>query len=179
MRRPYIPPLCLLISVMIDISVIPTLGIANIETFMPPLFAAAVIALALLLGRTQGMLWGLLAGLLTDILVSDRVGFYSMVLVAIGYLAGFAGRNYDRYMSDKTTRFYRYYFMLRILAPFGCYLVYEFAKVAYLYLAGGRIYWALFGPVAIRAAACVMITQGYYLLCNRLMQPHWARYARR
>jgi rod shape-determining protein MreD len=47
-------------------------------------------------GRMTGMMIGFFSGLLIDILFGNVIGLYAMLLLLIGYIAGFANKIYSR-----------------------------------------------------------------------------------
>lgn len=164
MRR-YLPAILLVLTVMIDISVIPMIGSQILSEYGPLLTLCTVVSFGLLLGRTRGMLYGLIGGLLLDILVGYQFGLMSAVCIASGYLAGLAGRKYQRYV------------ITPVAAPALCYLLFELVMIVYLYLAGGSLTLTVLRNALIRVAVDVIVTQGMYLLYNRLLKPSWSRYA--
>ncbi len=164
MRR-YLPGILLVLTVMIDISVLPMIGPRVLTDYAPLLTLCTVATFALLLGRTRGMLYGLIGGLLLDILVGYQFGLMSAVCIAAGYLCGLAGRKYQRYV------------ITPVAAPALCYLLYELAMIFYSYLAGSDPTWIMLRDALIRTALRVLITQGMYLLYSRLLKPSWSRYA--
>lgn len=63
---------------------------------MPNLLLILVVSNAYMRGRMTGMLVGFFSGLLIDILFGNVIGLYAMLLLLIGYIAGFANRIYSR-----------------------------------------------------------------------------------
>ena len=179
MFRRYLPLILLILAVMIDTAVIPVLGIANLDKYMPPLLISSVIALGLLLGRTRGILWGLVGGLVMDVLASNRFGLFSIVCLVGGYLAGIAGRRYERYMADMSRGRYRHYVLTQVIAPVGCYAIYELVMLVYLYLGGSRLQIEMLRSMLIRTAISAALVQIFYPLYDRLLRPEWSRYASR
>lgn len=164
MLRRYLPAALLVLATMIDVSVIPMTGSRVLTEYAPMLTLCTVVTFGLLLGRTRGMLYGLIGGLLLDILVGYQFGLMSAICIASGYLSGLA-RKYQRYV------------IMPVVTPAVCYLVFEFAMIIYLYLAGSGLTWAVLRGGLIRVALGVLITQGMYLLYNRILKPSWSRYA--
>ncbi len=167
MLRRYLPTALLVLAVMVDVSVIPMTGSAWATEYAPLLTLCTVVTFGLLLGRTRGMLYGLIGGLLLDILVGYQFGLMSAVCILTGYLSGFAGRRYQRYV------------ITPVAAPAVCYLLYELVMMVYLYMAGGSLSWPVLRGALIRVVLEVLITQGLYLLYNRILKPSWSRYAGR
>lgn len=63
---------------------------------MPNLLIILVVSNAYMRGKMTGMSVGFFSGLLLDILFGNVIGLYAMLLLIIGYIAGFANRIYSR-----------------------------------------------------------------------------------
>lgn len=68
----------------------------SLARVMPNLMIILVVSNAYMRGRTTGMLVGFFSGLLIDILFGNVIGLYTMLLLLIGYVAGFANKIYSR-----------------------------------------------------------------------------------
>lgn len=68
----------------------------SLARVMPNLLLILVVSNAYIRGRTTGMVVGFFSGLLIDILFGNVIGLYAMLLMLIGYVAGFANRIYSR-----------------------------------------------------------------------------------
>jgi rod shape-determining protein MreD len=63
---------------------------------MPNLLLILVVSNAYMRGRMTGMVVGFFSGLLIDILFGSVIGLYAMLLLLIGYIAGFTNKIYSR-----------------------------------------------------------------------------------
>lgn len=157
------PFLLLLLSVLLDISVLPLV----IPRFALMVSLMTVVTLGLLLGRTRGALYGLIGGLLMDVLVGSQFGLTTLVYVACGYISGIAGRKYQRYL------------LTTLIAPLICYLLYELVMVGYVYMVNAQVEMLIVRDALILVLVQVALTQLLYLLYNRILKPSWSRYAGR
>ena len=63
---------------------------------MPNLMLILVVSHAYMRGRMTGMVLGFFSGLLIDVLFGNVIGLYAMIMLLIGYVAGFANKIYSR-----------------------------------------------------------------------------------
>lgn len=63
---------------------------------MPNLLLILIVSTAYMRGRTTGMVLGFFCGLLLDIEYGSLIGLYALLMMIIGYVAGFANRIYSR-----------------------------------------------------------------------------------
>lgn len=102
-----------------------TLDFGNIS---PNLCLILVVSLGLMRGKKAGLLSGFFAGLLMDIFMGTVVGFYSLVLMYIGYFAG---------------SFHRVFYPDDVKLPMGMIalsdLVYGFICYCFLFLLKGKL----------------------------------------
>ncbi|MDD4111848.1 MAG: rod shape-determining protein MreD [Herbinix sp.] len=68
----------------------------SLARVMPNLLIILVVSNAYMRGKMTGMSVGFFSGLLLDILFGNVIGLYAMLLLIIGYIAGFANRIYSR-----------------------------------------------------------------------------------
>lgn len=165
--RRYVPLILVALSMLIDTSVIPMTGVPQLMEYLPMLTLMTVIALALQLGRTRGMLWGLASGLLMDIGVGYWFGLYSLVFVGIGYLAGLIGRKRQRHLMTTV-----------VVAALGL-MVHELVMILVFYLTSARMPVEMLRPALIRVASGTVLTQPLYLAYGKWTQAKWSKYAGR
>lgn len=164
MFRRFLPLILTVLSVLIDISVLPQIltGWVNII-----LTVCTVVTLGLLLGRTQGTLYGLIGGLLLDILAAYPSGVWLGICLACGYLAGIAGRKFQRNP------------IITVITPLLLVALQEVFMAGYLYFTGFQLTFAWVYQAAVRVLIAVVAVQILYLLFNRLLRPRWSRYSAR
>ena len=163
MRRFY-PLILLLISVLLDLAVLPAL-LQN--QFLPMMTLITAIELGLLLGRTRGSLYGMIGGILIDILTGYPMGLRTVLYIASGYVSGFAGRRFQRYI------------LTPVVAPLICFLGYEVTMGVTAALSGAGIDGADIRAALIRILMQVVLVQPLYLLYDRMIKPSWSRWAGR
>ena len=163
MRR-FLPVILTLVSVLLDLAVLPILIWSQ---YLPMMTLITVIALGLLLGRTRGSLYGMIGGLLIDILTGYPMGLRTVLYIASGYVSGFAGRRFQRYI------------LTPVVAPLLCGLGYEAVTGLYAALSGAGIDGAFIRAALIRVAVQVVLVQPLYLLYDRMIKPSWSRWAGR
>lgn len=163
MRR-FLPLLLIAVALLMDVSVLPVL---TQHWLVPRLTLCTVSVLGLLLGRTQGALYGLVAGAVAALLTESPMGLFYLLYVMTGTLCGLAGRKFQRYLLTVPA------------APFLCFAIYEGVLMLYMFLAGrsfsGRDGLHTLGRVLLETLLC----QGLYLWFNHMLKPSWSRYAGR
>lgn len=70
--------------------------IPEINGQKPILLIPIAITIAVFSNETTGMVFAVICGLLTDAVSSNILGFYAMMLVVFGFLAGYMATNYIR-----------------------------------------------------------------------------------
>ena len=163
MRR-FLPLILLLISVLLDLAVLPVLLGSR---YLPMMTLVTAIELGLLLGRTRGSLYGMIGGLLIDILTGYPMGLRTILYIASGYVSGFAGRRFQRYI------------LTPVVAPLICFLGYEGAMGMTAALSGAGIDGQDIQAALIRVVLQVVLVQPLYLLFDRMIKPSWSRWAGR
>ena len=88
----------------------------------PNLIVILVVSMAFFRGKTTGLLTGFFCGLLNDFFFGDILGFYAMLYMCIGYLCGFASKE-----------FYDFNLKLPLVLIAGADLIYSFV-----------VYWCFF-----------------------------------
>lgn len=66
----------------------------NINNVSPNLFIVTIVSLSALQGRKEGLIYAIAFGLVQDILYGNIVGFYILIYMLIGALAGYLYQNY-------------------------------------------------------------------------------------
>lgn len=163
MRR-LLPVILLLVSVLLDLAVLPVLLDSR---YLPMMTLITAIELGLLLGRTRGSLYGMIGGLLIDILTGYPMGLRTILYIVSGYLSGFAGRRFQRYI------------LTPVVAPLICFLGYEATMGITAALSGAGIDGADIQAALIRVALQLVLVQPLYLLYDRMIKPSWSRWAGR
>lgn len=115
----------LLVGFLFQTSVFSHLEIADIT---PNLLIIITVAIGYQKGNLQGMATGFAAGLLLDIAFGDILGFYALILLLLGYSAGYMNR---------------YYIENDLFLPLGmiacAQLIYSFAEYVFRFLVRGRL----------------------------------------
>lgn len=93
MKRAVIYFIEIIICFVLQSSLYQFIGLARV---MPNLLLILVVSNAYMRGRMTGISVGFFSGLLLDILFGNVIGLYAMLLLLIGYVAGFAHKIYSR-----------------------------------------------------------------------------------
>lgn len=163
MRR-FLPPILILVSALLDLAVLPVL----IQSpYLPMMTLITTVELGLLLGRTRGSLFGMIGGLLIDLMTGYPMGLRTVMHIASGYVSGFAGRRFQRYI------------LTPVVAPLLCFVGYEAVMAAYAALSGATVSGADLKDALIRVGIQVVLVQPLYLVFDRMLRPSWSRWAGR
>ena len=146
-----------ILFLLIDTSVIPFTGLNT--AYVPRLSLLSVITIALLAGRTQGILYGAITGILTDITLTIPTGLVSALYTIAGFLAGWIGRKM------------RARILSSIVAPIVSMLVYYFMQAQTVAASQALAMLA-------RVGIGTVLIQPLYLLYNLVLKPKRSRYAR-
>ena len=93
MKRVIIYFIEIIICFVLQSSLYQFISLANV---MPNLLLILIVSTAYMRGRTTGMVLGFFCGLLLDIEYGSLIGLYALLMMIIGYVAGFANRIYSR-----------------------------------------------------------------------------------
>lgn len=153
-----------LIGLVIDTSVVPFTGLPT--QYAPKFALLTVLTIALLLGRTQGILFAAFGGLLLDVTVSVPTGVNTAVYIACALICG--------WFSHKRRR----HFLFSVLVPLLVLSLYELFFCAYYFLSAYSLSSVQLLSMLIRTGIGVVIIQPMYLIFNKVLKPHRSRYAR-
>ncbi|MBQ3080540.1 MAG: rod shape-determining protein MreD [Clostridia bacterium] len=154
-----------LLSILLDTSVLPFTGINMLYT--PKVALLTIVVIALLLGRTQGILYGAVAGVLMDITVAIPTGLVSIVYTVSGLISGYIGRKS------------RYRMLSSVIAPVLSMLIYEITLMVYYFSSAGAVTGSMFLMALVRTVIGTVIVQLMYLGFNLVLKPKHSRYLRR
>ena len=124
------------------------------------------ITIALLAGRTQGILYGAITGVLTDITLTIPTGLVSALYTIAGFLAGWIGRKM------------RVRILSSIVAPIVSMLVYELTMLVYYFMQAQTVAASQALAMLARVGIGTVLIQPLYLLYNLVLKPKRSRYAR-
>ena len=163
MRR-FLPLILILVSALLDLAVLPVL---IHSPYLPMMTLITTVELGLLLGRTRGSLFGMIGGLMIDVMTGYPMGLRTVLHIASGYVSGFAGRRFQRYI------------LTPVVAPLLCFLGYEAVMASYAAMSGASVSGADMKDALIRIAIQLVLVQPMYLLYDRMLRPSWSRWAGR
>lgn len=115
----------ILLMFLLQSSVFPSFALAGV---VPDLLLILIVTCGFIYGKTAGLLTGFFCGLLVDFSFSSFLGLFAMIYMAIGYLAGYSNKIYDR--DDYT--------LPLILVGVGE-LLYNFLYFLFMFLLRGRL----------------------------------------
>ena len=155
----------IILCVLIDTAVIP-FEVAN-PVYFPKFTLLTIITIALLMGRTQGILYGLVGGVLMDISILIPVGLTSVLYTVTGFLAGYIGRKM------------RIRILSSIVAPIVSMMVYEIAMTIYYVSQGGIFEWMMIFEGFVRSVIGCAFIQIMYIAFKAVFKPKYSRYEKR
>ena len=154
-----------ILCVLIDTAVIP-FEVRN-PVYYPKFTLLTIITIALLMGRTQGILYGLIGGVCMDISLLSPVGLTSVLYTVVGFLSGYIGRKM------------RVRILSSIVAPIVSMMVYEIAMTMYYVSSGGMFDWTMLWDGLIRSAIGCALIQIMYIGFKAVFKPKYSRYEKR
>lgn len=172
MLRKLAPLFTILLSVLLDTSVIHVLyhGV-----FLIPISLIVVIMISILLGRTQGVLYGLIAGLLLDV-SAGSLGLKLFGYIALGFMTGFLLDQQDHSGIIERDQHIR-----NIISRFIWILVfvglYEIVMLVYQYFSTAIFEWGFVRNMLIRIGAMTLLCTLCYPLFRKMFLGKRSRYA--
>jgi rod shape-determining protein MreD len=159
-----LPPLLVVFTLLLDTTILP---IFTNHWLIPLLALLTVHTLGLLLGRTQGSLYGMISGLLVDISLGTPLGLMTLFYGGLGYLGGWFGRAMLNHP------------LAPVIASALCFTVFEFGMALYTIVAGAAFSSQLILHALIRVPLDIALTEGLYILYDWLIKPSRSRFAPR
>lgn len=155
-----------IVSVLIDTAIVP-FEVSN-PIYWPKFTLLTILTIALLMGRTQGILYGLVGGVLMDISLFIPTGLVSVLYTVAGFLAGHIGRKMKtRILSS-------------IIAPIIAMMTYEIVMfIYYVTMAGGAFESVMLVHALIRTLIGCVLIQFMYLGFKAVFKPKYSRYEKR
>ena len=154
-----------ILCILIDTAIIP-FEVSN-PIYYPKFTLLTIITIALLMGRTQGILYGLIGGVLMDISILIPVGLTSVLYTVCGFLAGYIARKM------------RIRILSSIIAPIVSMMLYEIVMTVYYVSAGGAFDWMMLFQGFIRSLIGCAIIQVMYIGFKAVFKPKYSRYEKR
>ena len=153
-----------LAGLLIDTSILPFTGIDT--AYAPKLALLSVITIALLMGRTQGLIYGAIGGVVLDITLTVPAGLTSALYILGGFISGwFARKKRGQLVSS-------------IVGPLLSLAVYELAFLGYYVFNAHAVAPEQLIAIVVRVALGVILVQPMYILFNLVLKPRRSRYAR-
>lgn len=154
-----------ILCILIDTAIIP-FEVSN-PIYYPKFTLLTIITIALLMGRTQGILYGLVGGLCMDISILIPTGLVSVLFTVSGFLAGYIGRKM------------RIRILSSIVAPIFSMMVYEISMTVYYVSAGGMFSWSMILYGFVRSLIGCALIQIMYIGFKAVFKPKYSRYEKR
>lgn len=146
---------------LLQATVLKSLAIANIT---PNLLLILCVSMGLMRGKKSGMFTGFFSGLLVDLFFGSLLGFYALLYMYIGYMAGF---------------FYKIYYDNKIRVPLllvaGGDAVYSLAVYGLQFLLRGRtgfFYYVariMIPEILVTVVLTIFVYRLFYQLNHRFM----------
>ena len=164
LRKRIFATVMVLLGLLIDTSILPFTGL---DTAYAPRFALlTVITIALLMGRTQGLIYGAIGGVMLDVTLTIPTGLTSALYILCGFISGWFSRKK------------RGQLLSSILGPLLSLAVYEIVFLAYYAFTAHAVTTYQLVCVVVRTALGVVLVQPMYILFNLVLKPRRSRYAR-
>lgn len=164
MFRRILPPLLAVFTLLLDTAILPVFT----SHWLIPLFALLTVhALGLLLGRTQGALYGMIIGLLVDVSLGTPLGLMTLFYGGLGYLGGWFGR---AMLSHP---------LAPVISAIIGFTIFEIGMVMYTAVAGAAFNGLMLLHALIRILLDIVLTEGLYILYDWLIKPSRSRFAPR
>ncbi len=164
MFRRILPPLLAVFTLLLDTAILPVFT----SHWLIPLFALLTVhALGLLLGRTQGALYGMIIGLLVDVSLGTPLGLMTLFYGGLGYLGGWFGR---AMLSHP---------LAPVISSIIGFTIFEIGMVLYTAVAGAAFNGLMLLHALIRILLDIVLTEGLYILYDWLIKPSRSRFAPR
>ncbi len=154
-----------LLGLLLDTSIIPFSSLN--PQYMPKFALLAIITIALLMGRTQGILYGMIGGVMMNITLSIPTGLVAVMYTIAGFLAGWIGRGM------------RIRILSSIIAPIVAMMLYEMSLALLFVVSSQMIIGTMFVNAILRTLIGTAIIQVMYLLFNAVLKPKHSRYSGR
>ncbi len=127
----------------------------------PNLLLILAVSLGLMRGKKTGLLVGFFSGLLMDIFVSEYIGFYALLLMYLGYLAG----SFNKVFYDEDVK-------LPIATIILTDLIYGISCYGFMYLLRGRLHFSYYFlhiciPECVYTILLTLIVYPLILLINK------------
>lgn len=164
MFRRILPPLLAVFTLLLDTAILPVFT----SHWLIPLFALLTVhVLGLLLGRTQGALYGMIIGLLVDVSLGTPLGLMTLFYGGLGYLGGWFGR---AMLSHP---------LAPVISSIIGFTIFEIGMVMYTAVAGAAFNGLMLLHALIRILLDIVLTEGLYILYDWLIKPSRSRFAPR
>ena len=130
----------------------------------PNLLLILTFSVGFIQGKNAGMIFGLLSGLLMDLFYSGPFGFYSLILIYIGYFNGIFTRYY-----------YEDYITLPLILSVFNELVYCMYIYVFRFLIRGRLnlpyyFWHIMVPEIIFTVVTTLLAYRLFLSASRRLE---------
>lgn len=153
-----------LLGLLIDTSILPFTGLNT--AYIPKFALLVIITIALLMGRTQGLIYGAVGGVMLDVTLTVPTGLTSALYILGGFISGwFARKKRGQLLSS-------------VIGPLISIAVYEITFLVYYFFTAHAITAHQLIALFVRVALGVLIVQPLYMLFNLVLKPRRSRYAR-
>ena len=125
MKRTIISIVIIITSFVLQGTLFKALDFGNVS---PNLLLIIVVSMGLMKGQRTGLIAGFFSGLLCDVFLSPYIGFYSIVYMYLGYMAG----SFNRVFFPEDVK-------LPMALIAGSDLIYGFTCYAFMFLLRGRL----------------------------------------
>lgn len=145
-----------LLGLLLDSSVLPFTGLNM--SYVPRICVVNVTLIAIILGATQGIIYGAMSGILLDITVYQPAGLVSVLYTVAGLVSGFLSHRMKPAL-------------VTVVPTFVSLFLYETAMLMYFYFTSGVFPVSHLLPALIRIGIGFVLVQMLYIPCLRILKP--------
>lgn len=153
-----------LLGLLLDTSILPFTSVNPL--YMPRFSLCSILTIALLMGATQGILYGAVGGIILDVTLMVPTGLTSALFIVGGMICGWFSHARRRRLIST------------VVGPFFSLFLYEFAYMVYFYFSAQTLELSQFLALLARVGIGIVLIQLLYLPYYKVLKPHRSRYAR-
>ena len=146
----------MLVGLLLDSSVLPFTGLNM--SYVPRVCLVNIVTIAIIMGATQGIIYGAAGGILLDITVYQPTGVISVVYTVLGAVAGFLTHRVKPAL-------------VTIVPTLVAFVLFEASMLVYYYFNAGVFPAARILPALARVGISFTLVQLLYIPCIRFLAP--------
>lgn len=145
-----------LIGILLDSSVLPFTGLNM--SYVPRVCAVNIIVIGIILGATQGIIYGAVSGILLDFTVYQPAGLVAVLYTVLGLASGFISHRVKP-------------MLVTVVPTLICLFLGELVMLAFYYFTSGVFPVSHLLPALARIGIGFALVQILYIPCLRILKP--------